>query len=123
MGDTDPADVVKRFLDAIAVRDYARASALMADDFVYDSLPVGQFYGPDAERMLGDFLADARRISFDVTREYTAGDTVIQERVDRYEFDDGAREAPVASFFQVRGGKLRSWRLYFDVASLTAVAR
>ena len=114
------ADLVHQFLAAIERKDLDAALALVTDDCTYDNVPIGAVHGPDGIRsVLGPFLAPMTAVEWVVLHEATAGDVVLNERLDRFQRPDGTwLELPVAGVFQVTGDRISLWRDYFDQATL-----
>jgi limonene-1,2-epoxide hydrolase len=79
---------------------------------------MGVMNGHDEVRaMLTPFLAAAERVAWEVLEQVESGDTVMNERVDRFWLAGGhAIELRVAGVFKVRDGKVAVWRDYFDLA-------
>ncbi|HJN92190.1 MAG TPA: limonene-1,2-epoxide hydrolase family protein [Dehalococcoidia bacterium] len=54
---------------------------------------------------------------WEVVHQAVVGDTVINERIDRFEVGGQSVELPVCGVFEVRDGKIAAWRDYFDMAT------
>jgi limonene-1,2-epoxide hydrolase len=116
-----PEQTVGNFIAAIERRDLDAALALMAPDCEYDNVPMAKVVGHEAIRnLLESFVTTSDSVQFEVLRQVASGDTVMNERVDR--FDMGAKrvEIAVAGVFVVDGGLISLWRDYFDLAQFTA---
>jgi limonene-1,2-epoxide hydrolase len=97
--------VVKDFIAAIERKDLDAALEHMAEDAVYDNVPMAAVTGHDGvKQVLGPFLAGADAVEF---------------RVDRFQMGDRWLELPVMGVFEVAGGRITLWRDYFDLATLT----
>ena len=109
--------VVDAFLAAVQAKDVDAALALMADDVVYDNVPIGPMSGKDAVRAtLEGFLAPTAGVDWQIRRQVAAGNVVVNERVDRFQMGNGWLELPVAGFFEVTDeGLIALWRDYFDM--------
>jgi limonene-1,2-epoxide hydrolase len=71
----------------------------------------------EVRAMLAPFLAGAERVAWEVLEQVENGDTVMNERVDRFWLTgDHKIELRVAGVFKVRDGKVSVWRDYFDLA-------
>ena len=117
---TESELVVDRFIQAWSRRNIDEIMTFFADDAVYHNIPMAPAQGKDAIRaVINSFLPMARAVEFKVLKSASAGDTVLNERIDI--FDMGAKrvELPVAGVFEVRGGKIAAWRDYFDLAMWT----
>lgn len=116
---TDASTIVDGFLAAICDNDLERALEFCADDVEYDNVPIGPVTGHDGIRqVLAPFLAGASQIDWVVHHQVTAGNVVMNARLDRFEMANGWMELPVAGVFEVDDGKITLWRDYFDLGTL-----
>jgi limonene-1,2-epoxide hydrolase len=113
-----PGETVTALIEANESRDIDALLALLADDVVYENVPMGVMNGHDEVRaMLSPFLEGTERVSWEVLEQVESGDTVMNERVDRFWLTGGqAIELRVAGVFKVRDGLVSVWRDYFDLA-------
>jgi limonene-1,2-epoxide hydrolase len=113
-----PGESVTALIKANEARDIEALVAVLTDDIVYENVPMGVMNGHDEVRaMLTPFLAGAERVAWEVLEQVESGDTVMNERVDRFWLAGGhAIELRVAGVFKVRDGKVAVWRDYFDLA-------
>ena len=118
MSATDPASIVAAFIAAVERRDIAAAVALLSDDISYENMPIEPVQGRDnVRRVLEGFLAPTNSVDWRIVSEVVVGDTVINERVDRFQINGGWLELPVAGFFRVSNGLITLWRDYFDMGT------
>ena len=118
MSTTDPASVVAAFIAAVERKDIAAAVVLLSDDISYENMPIDPVRGRDNVRLvLEGFLAPTTRVDWRIVSEIVVGDTVVNERVDRFEINGGWLELPVAGFFRVSNGLITLWRDYFDMGT------
>jgi len=121
--DQTPEQIVDAFIAAIERRDLEAGLALLADDIEYDNVPMSKVHGVDQVRAtLGPFLGRATEVEWRVLHQAASGDTVMNERVDRFLMPTGWLEVAVAGLFVVRDGKIVLWRDYFDLAAFTKAA-
>ncbi len=113
-------EIVNEFLRRIVV-DVEGACELVADDIEYDNVPAGKSTGPDGVKAVFAMMSSGvEEMEFVVHRQLAAGDTVANERTDRFRRGDTWVELPVAGFFVVGDdGKITLWRDYFDLATFT----
>jgi len=80
-------------------------------------MPVAPVQGTDAVRgVIAGFLGMATKVDWIVHRQaVTADGVVLNERLDRFLIHDRWVELPVMGAFDVRDGKISSWRDYFDM--------
>jgi len=89
----------------------------MTDDAVYHNIPMPPATGKAAIRAVVDgFLKMADAIDFKVLNTASAGNVVMNERVDSFQYKGGKTgSVPVVGVFEVKGGKISAWRDYFDM--------
>lgn len=119
MTEISPAETVRAFLNAVTAFDYDAAMTLIADECVYENMPMGKAIGPAGVRgVLEPFFAPTLENEFRVLRELTNGRTVFTERLDRHRLATGWVELPVAGVWEVENGLITVWREYFDAATI-----
>lgn len=92
----------------------------LTDDCFYHNIPMEPMVGKAAIRQFVEpFLKDAQSAVFEIKHTTSAGNVVMNERVDRFVMGPKKIELPVAGVFEVRGGKISAWRDYFDLTSFT----
>lgn len=117
--------VVREFLSALEDLDVDRAVELLAPDVRYQNVSLPAAHGVDAVRKQLGFLSRYCD-GFEARLENiaTSGPTVLTERVDVLRRGRFAAEFWVCGVFEVRDGRIVSWRDYFDWANfLAAFAR
>ena len=114
-----PGEIVTALVQACERRDLDAVCALVTDDIEYDNVPIGKVYGPDGVRSVlsGGVTSAASDIEWVVHRQVESGDTVMNERTDRFLVDGRWVEIPIAAVFVVRDGRVALWRDYFDLES------
>jgi limonene-1,2-epoxide hydrolase len=116
---SEPVDVVRSFMAAMADLDYDRALLLVADDVEYTNVPMGTVHGPDGIRsILEPFFAPTLENEWIITTTLVDGHRVFLERLDRHRLPNGWAELPVAGLFEVHEGRITSWRDYFDMGTI-----
>ena len=111
-----PTAVVQAFCDAWGARDIDAIVASFTEDAVYHNIPMDPVAGPEAIRaFIEGFTAGVDKIEFRMLNVTSAGNVVMNERVDVFTYPDKTIELPVAGVFEVRDGKIAAWRDYFDV--------
>jgi limonene-1,2-epoxide hydrolase len=112
-------ETVNAFLVAAAKRDYDTALPLLTDDVEYQNMPIAPVKGRAAvKEQLEMLLAMGTDSEWKVLREVAAGDTVMNERVDRFEINGQWADLPVMGVFVLRDGLIAEWRDYFDLQTI-----
>jgi limonene-1,2-epoxide hydrolase len=114
-----PGDIVTALIEACERRDLDAVCALVTDDIEYDNVPIGKVFGPDGvcSVLSGGVTAAASQVEWVVHRQVENGDTVMNERTDRFLVDGRWIEIPIAAVFEVRDSRVALWRDYFDLES------
>ncbi len=115
-----PIQVVETFLHALEAKDMDRAAALLADDVVYQNVPLPADRGKPAvlrtlrsfQRLVTDFAVRIKNIA-------ERDGVVLTERVDVLSGPLVYLDIWVCGTFEVRDGKITLWRDYFDLAECT----
>ena len=113
----------KVVLDMLATwesRDYEKIMSYFGEDAVYHNIPVKPIHGKKAIAEIFKAFFEVMDVSIlEVLNSAANGNVVFTERVDRFRFrKDGKRiDLPVNGVFEVRDGKIVSFRDYFDLAS------
>lgn len=111
-----PEEVVNRFIAEIGNKDMDAAMQCVADDCYYDNVPIGDMTGKDKMlEFLQPMVSNDGPVEFEVLRQTASGNTVMNERVDRFQTGSGRQiELPVTGVFEVNEGLITFWRDYFD---------
>jgi limonene-1,2-epoxide hydrolase len=114
---TDAQRVVAAFIAAIEAKDVTGACAMLAEDVSYENVPMSPIVGRAAtQAVLDGIVGAATSVEWEVLRELADGNTVANERIDRFVMATGSIELPVAGFFEVNDdGLITLWRDYFDL--------
>lgn len=117
-----PEEVVTALIRACEARDLDAVAVLVTDDIEYDNVPIGKVFGPEGVRRVlsGGVSEAASQVEWVIHRQVASGDTVMNERTDRFLVDDKWIEIAIAAVFQVRGDRVSLWRDYFDLESYRA---
>lgn len=115
-----PIQVVESFLRAIEAKDLDRAAALLADQVVYQNVPLPADRGKPAvlktlrafQRFVTDFEVRMKNIA-------ERDGVVLTERVDVLSGPLVYLDIWVCGTFEVKDGKITLWRDYFDLAECT----
>jgi len=114
-----PLETVNAFMAAANRGDWDGMLALLTDDVEYHNIPLEPVHGPAAVRdTIEALLASGSDADWVVHREVEQGDTVMNERTDKFLQGDRWLELPVAGVFVVRDGKIAIWHDYFDLDTI-----
>jgi limonene-1,2-epoxide hydrolase len=120
-----PAEVVRKFLECLEVRDVDAAMELLSPDVVYQNVSLPTLRGRERVRRAFRWLANGRT-GFEVTFHTVAaeGGSVLTERTDVLLIGPLRMQIWVCGRFDVRDGQIELWRDYFDFWNATlALAR
>jgi limonene-1,2-epoxide hydrolase len=114
---SDNQAIVRDFIGAFNANDVERVMSFFTDDAVYHNIPVAPVSGPDAIRgVLTGFMGMASEIDWVLHNiSENAEGVVLTERNDRFLVGEKWVELPVMGAFDLRDGKISSWRDYFDM--------
>lgn len=98
--------------------DLDRLISYFATDAVYHNMPVAPVTGHAAIRQtFAGILSQVEPRGWEILHQLSAGDIVVNERIDRFARAGRAVELPVAGIFELRDGKIAAWRDYFDMSA------
>lgn len=119
---SDPAEVVRQFIQAWSRLDVEELVGWFAEDGIYHNMPIAPVQGHAALRpFIAAFAGGWAETQWDVRNLAVSGQTVFAERIDRTVTRDGKRvDLPCCGVFEVEGGKIKVWRDYFDMTTYTA---
>src|SRR3954465_2337201 len=121
-----PIEVVRRFCAAWSDNiGAAELAAFFTDDAVYHNIPLAPVTGrEDIANNIASFVPPGapgtERIQFRAAHIAANGPVVMTERVDVFKLPNKSFELPVMGTFEVRDGKIKAWRDYFDVNQFTS---
>lgn len=116
----DNAEIVRAFCaewDAPAL-DGERIASYFTEDAFYHNIPMEPITGRDAiAAALSGMAGVATSKGWDILNLVAGGDVVMTERIDRFDAQGNAVALPVMGVFELRDGKIASWRDYFDLGT------
>jgi limonene-1,2-epoxide hydrolase len=116
-----PIEVVRRFCAAWSEdKGVGELADFFTDDAIYHNIPMEPVAG---KTNIADNIASFIRpgppgiesIEFRVINIAANGAIVMTERVDVFKVSNRSFELPVMGTFEIRDGKIKAWRDYFDV--------
>jgi limonene-1,2-epoxide hydrolase len=117
-----PDDVVTEFCKKWASPDPEELAGYFTEDAVYHNIPMEAVQGREAIKVfIAGFTAAFDGIDFQIHRQVSDGNVVMNERTDTMRRKDGGEiPLPVMGVFEVVDGKIAKWRDYFDLATVTS---
>lgn len=113
-----PAEkIVSDFCAAWPRKNVNELMSYFADDAVYHNIPVEPVRGAAEIRKVFEGFVASFTIWLDIVNIGSDGDRVFTERIDRFDLNGKRFELPVNGVFELRGGKIVSFRDYFDLAT------
>jgi limonene-1,2-epoxide hydrolase len=119
---TDNVAVIRQFISAWPRLNPAELASYFTDDGVYHNMPTGPVSGrANVERFIGGFIKPWTSTEWDILNIAAAGDVVMVERLDRTRVGERHIDLPCCGVFEMQGGKIKTWRDYFDLQSYMKV--
>lgn len=114
----DNAQVIRDFIAAWSRMDPDELAAFFSEDGVYHNMPTRPVQGRDAVRgFIAAFLKSWTSTEWDILNLVAQGEVVVAERLDRTMVGDKPVNLPCCGVFEMREGKIRIWRDYFDMTT------
>jgi limonene-1,2-epoxide hydrolase len=113
---------VTEFCKLWASPDPDQLAGYFTEDAVYHNIPMEPVTGREAiKQFIAGFTAAFDGIDFQIHRQVTDGNLVMNERTDVMRRKDGGEiPLPVMGVFEVVHGQIAAWRDYFDMATVTS---
>jgi limonene-1,2-epoxide hydrolase len=117
-----PDEVVTEFCKKWLTADPDELAGYFTEDAVYHNIPMEPVQGREAiKEFIAGFTAGFDGIDFQVHRQVSDGNVVMNERTDvMHRKDGGEIPLPVTGVFEVVDGRIAAWRDYFDLATVTS---
>ena len=112
--------LVRAFLQAWEQRDSGFIAACFTEDAVYHAVPLAPISGKDAVVEWVRGFDDTPSGRLEVHHQVASETVVMNERTDRITLNGKPVVLPICAVFEVRDGRIRAWREYFDVAPAVA---
>ena len=112
--------LVTDFCEAWSKLNVDEILGYLSEDCFYHNIPMEPLVGHAAIRGFAEpFLKDAQSAVFEIKHTTSAGDVVMNERVDTFVIGPKTISLPVAGIFEITAGKISAWRDYFDLDSFS----
>ena len=117
-----PDELVTEFCKKWLTADPDELAGYFTEDAVYHNIPMEPVHGREAiKEFIAGFTAGFDGIDFQVHRQISDGNVVMNERTDvMHRKDGGESPLPVTGVFEVVDGRIAAWRDYFDLATVTS---
>ncbi len=115
-----PLETAKTFFAQWSANRIEEALAMLADDVLYDNVPLPDIVGRENVRKFhADFgIGTAFKVDWQLTEIAASGNVVLNERIDIFTHESGGRiTLPVMGTIMVENGEITVWRDYFDLGS------
>jgi limonene-1,2-epoxide hydrolase len=114
-----PQQIVETFIDKWNAIDVQGALAMMAEDAVWDNIPLGPAKGmAEIQAVMAQF-PEAQGIAFVTHHIAASGNVVLTERTDKFLIGEKWRSLRVMGAFEINDqGQIQHWRDYFDLAEM-----
>lgn len=121
---TTNEQVVRDFIAAWTRLDVEELLQYFCEDGVYHNMPMKPVTGHEALRpFISAFLKGWTSTEWDVLNLVSRGDTVFAERLDRTVVGGKPVNLPCCGVFEMRDGRIKVWRDYFDMGTYVAALR
>jgi limonene-1,2-epoxide hydrolase len=116
-----PDALVTEFCSKWASPDPAELAGYFTENGIYHNVPMDPVRGCEAiAEFIAGFTAAFDGIDFQVHRQVSDGNIVMNERTDVMRRKDGGDIAlPVMGVFDIVDGRIVKWSDYFDMATVT----
>jgi len=112
--------IVREFIKTWSTLDADRIVDFFAEDGVYHNMPIAPVSGRSQLRgFIAAFVKNWSATEWEIINLVSAGPVVIAERMDRTRVGDKTVDLPCCGVFELRDGKIRIWRDYFDMSTYT----
>ncbi len=110
--------VIREFIQAWSRLDAVELAGYFTDDGIYHNMPIGPVQGREKiEEFIRGFLSSWTETDWDIVNIIAEGDLVVAERVDRTKTQEKSVELPCVGVFELKDGKIKVWRDYFDLGT------
>lgn len=113
--------VVEQMIHAWNVRDWKQVGDLFAEDGVLHSMMIEPVAGRAAiAERINALGAGIQSITLHIRNIGVVGEVVVIERVDEFVYNGHHGKVPVVGVLEIKDGKVKEWREYYDRAELLA---
>lgn len=112
--------IVRDFIAVWSTLNVDRIVGHFTDDGVYHNIMLQPVAGREnLRKFIQGFVKSWSATDWEIRTLISKGDIVIAERVDRTSLGAKQVALPCCGVFELKDGKIREWRDYFDMATYT----
>jgi limonene-1,2-epoxide hydrolase len=115
--------LVRRFMTAWERRDPEFIIGCLDEEVVYHSMPLTPIVGKEAVAAWVRGFAGKPAGRLEIRHQVAASNVVMNERTDVIVLNGRTVTLPICAVFEMRDGRIRAWREYFDLAPAAAAYR
>lgn len=118
---TENERIVTEFCQSLLGADMAKVVTYLSEDVVYHNIPWEPVTGHAGVRQVLDPFVHGENCAItrmDIKNTTSAGNVVMNERVETWVKGDVKVVLPVVGIFEFNQGKITKWRDYFDSATV-----
>lgn len=109
-------ELVREFCGLWATMEVEPMIGFFTEDAVYHNIPMEPAVGREAiATLVNGWAAVIEGIDFEIHRQVSAGNVVMNERTDTLRVNGLLVPLPVMGTFEIVDGKIHAWRDYFDM--------
>ena len=111
-------ETIREFIAAWSRLDPKELASYFCEDGAYHNMPTGPVKGrKNVEEMIRGFISSWTETEWEILHLVVQGEVVIAERVDRTKAGDKSVDLPCTGVFEMKEGKIKVWRDYFDLGT------
>jgi limonene-1,2-epoxide hydrolase len=112
--------IIRSFIAAWSRLDAEELVAYFASDGTYHNVMLPPVSGRDKLLpYINRFLSGWSETTWEIINILSSDDIVMVERIDRTRIGERSVDLPCTGVFEMREGKIKVWRDYFDMATYT----
>ena len=117
---SDNVQTIKAFIAAWSNLDIDELVGYFCEDGIYYNMPAQPVQGHEKLKLfIEGFIAKWTKTTWETLNIIGEGNVVIVERLDRTEVGDIKVDLPCCGVFEMKEGKIKIWRDYFDMGTYT----
>ena len=114
----DNERTIREFIAAWSRMNAAELAGYFAEDGIYHNVPMQPVAGREAiTHLIAGFTGSMSGTEWEIVTIGASGDLVYAERIDHWTIGERRFALPCLGVFEMRDGRIRAWRDYFDMAT------